>query len=131
MVAAGEGAAIDGLAMLDVPIVPALERVMFERQRIQAAAKTGHASMTSIDPRYIRGGGLIEDVYKDINRWKRAACRLTIPTLLIAGDNGVVRTVEVEHFASAFRTARLNICRQVTWWRETIQGGWLPYSIGF
>jgi pimeloyl-ACP methyl ester carboxylesterase len=98
MVAAGEGAAIDGLAMLDVPIVPALERVMFERRRIQAAAKTGHASMTSIDPRYIRGGGLIEDVYKDIDRWKRAACRLTIPTLLVAGDNGVVRAAEVEQF---------------------------------
>jgi pimeloyl-ACP methyl ester carboxylesterase len=97
MVAAGEGSAIDGLAMLDVPIVPALDRVMFERWRIQAAARTGHASMASIDPRYI-GGGLIEDVYKDIDRWKRAACRLAIPTLLIAGDNGVVRTAELEQF---------------------------------
>ena len=97
MVAAGEGAAIDGLAMLDVPIVPALESVMFERRRIQAAARTGHASIASIDPRYI-GGGLIEDVYKDIDRWKRAACRLTIPTLLIAGDSGVVSTAELEQF---------------------------------
>ena len=98
MVAAGEGAAIDGLAMLDVPIVPALDRVMSERRRIQTAARTGHASIASIDPRYIGGSGLIEDVYKDIDRWKRAACRLTIPTLLMAGDNGVVRTAELEQF---------------------------------
>src|SRR5215813_11840766 len=97
MVAAGEGAAIDGLAMLDVPIAPSFDRVMVERQRIRGAAKAGHASVASIDPRYI-GGGLIEDVYKDIDRWKRAACRLTIPTLLIAGDNGVVRTAELEQF---------------------------------
>jgi pimeloyl-ACP methyl ester carboxylesterase len=98
MVAAGEGAAIDGLAMLDVPIVPALERVMLERRRIQEAARTGHASIASIDPKYVGGGGLIEDVFKDIDRWKRAACRLTIPTLLIAGDSGVVRTPELEQF---------------------------------
>jgi pimeloyl-ACP methyl ester carboxylesterase len=97
MVAAGEGAAIDGLAMLDVPIAPSFDRVMLERQRIRGAAKAGHASVASIDPRYI-GGGLIEDVYKDIDRWKRAACLLTIPTLLIAGANGVVRTAELEQF---------------------------------
>jgi pimeloyl-ACP methyl ester carboxylesterase len=68
------------------------------RRRIQAAARTGHASIASIDPRYIGGGGLIEDVYKDIDRWKRVACRLTMPTLLIAGESGVVRTAELEQF---------------------------------
>jgi len=75
-----------------------MDRVMSERRRIQTAARTGHASITSIDPRYIGGSGLIENVYKDIDRWKRAACRLTIPTLLMAGDNGVVRTAELEQF---------------------------------
>src|SRR5262249_60672828 len=38
MVAAGEGAAINGLVLLDVPIVPACGRVLAERDRIQSAA---------------------------------------------------------------------------------------------
>src|SRR5262249_44383499 len=72
MVAAGEGAAIDGLVLLDVPVAPVLECVLVERERIQSAAKIGHISMSSIDPRFIQSG-FIEDVYRDIDRWSRAA----------------------------------------------------------
>jgi hypothetical protein len=91
MVAAGEGAAIDGLVLLDVPVAPVLERVFVERQRIQSAARIGHSSLSTIDPRFI-GSGLVEDVYRDIDRWSRAARRLTIPTLLIAGGANVIGT---------------------------------------
>src|SRR5215470_2334731 len=56
MVAAGEGAAIDGLVLLDVPVAPVLERVLVERERIQSAAKIGHSSMNTIDQRFIGGG---------------------------------------------------------------------------
>jgi len=97
MVAAGEGAAIDGLVLLDVPVAPVLERVLVERERIQSAAKIGHSSMNTIDQRFI-GGGFIEDVYRDIDRWSRAARRLKIPTLLIAGGEGVIGPNQLQQY---------------------------------
>src|SRR5712671_67784 len=42
MVMAGEGAAIDGLILLDVPTVPLMERVLVERSRIQNAHAAAH-----------------------------------------------------------------------------------------
>ena len=97
MVAAGEGAAIDGLVLLDVPVAPVLERVLGERERIQSAAKIGHSSMNTIDPQFI-GSGFIEDVYRDIDRWSRAARRLKIPTLLIAGGESVIGPNQLQQY---------------------------------
>ena len=97
MVAAGEGAAIDGLVLLDVPVAPVLKRVLVERERIQSAAKIGHNSMSTIDQRFIESG-FIEDVYHDIGRWSRAARRLKIPTLLIAGDESVIGFYQLQQY---------------------------------
>src|SRR5262249_61263789 len=53
MVAAGEGAAIDGLVLLDVPVAPVLKRVLVERERIESAAKIGRKRESTLDERYI------------------------------------------------------------------------------
>jgi esterase len=97
MVAAGEGASIDGLVLLDVPVAPVLQRVLVERERIQSAAKIGHSSMNAIDQRFI-GSGFVEDVYRDIDRWSRAARRLKIPTLLIAGGQSVIGPYQLQQY---------------------------------
>src|SRR5262249_59949984 len=96
-VAAGEGAAINGLVLLDVPTAPARDRVLVERERIQSAAKSAHSSMSMIDSKFINGG-LIEEVFQDIDRWRRAACRLKIPTLLIAGENGAIGPLQLQQY---------------------------------
>ncbi|WP_315765225.1 MULTISPECIES: alpha/beta fold hydrolase [unclassified Bradyrhizobium] len=97
MVAAGEGEPIDGLILLDVPVAPVLERVLAERSRIQSAAKVGHASIATVDPRYI-SGGVIEDVFRDVGRWSRAARNLKIPTMLIAGSSGVIGPEQLQEY---------------------------------
>lgn len=97
MIAAGEGAMMDGLALLDVPVAPVLERVMLERSRIRSAASSGSASVSTIDPRFI-ASGIIEDVFRDVDRWSRAARRIKIPTLLIAGRAGVIGPEQLQQF---------------------------------
>jgi pimeloyl-ACP methyl ester carboxylesterase len=53
--------------------------------------------MKTIDAKFI-DGGLIENVFQDVDRWRRAACRLKIPTLLVAGANGAIGPLELQQF---------------------------------
>jgi pimeloyl-ACP methyl ester carboxylesterase len=97
LVAAGEGAAIAGIVLLDIPIVPIKERALAERRRMVGAFVTDHPAMRDIDPNFLRSG-FIEDVFQDDDRWRRAAIRLRVPTLLIGGATGSVGPTQLEQF---------------------------------
>ncbi len=97
MVTAGERANIDGLVLLDVPTVPTFEGVSVERARIRRAHASEHAAVREIDPRFITSG-FIEDIFTDIGRWRRAACQISVPTLLIAASKGVITENHLEQY---------------------------------
>jgi pimeloyl-ACP methyl ester carboxylesterase len=89
LVAAGEGAKVHGIVLLDVPTVPVLDRAQSEGQRLLAARDAGRPAAMRVDPAFVESG-FIEDVFRDPDRWRRAAVRLQIPTLLIGGARGVI-----------------------------------------
>jgi len=88
MVAAGEGADIDGVLLLDVPTVPVRAIAQGEVSKLARAQAAAHPRMQRVDPAFL-APGFVEDVFRDADRWRRAAIRLKVPTLLIAGERGV------------------------------------------
>ncbi|MGH8175059.1 MAG: alpha/beta fold hydrolase [Steroidobacter sp.] len=97
LVAAGEGACIDGVVLLDVPTVPVLEKALGERRRMIGARVTDHPAMRSVDPNFTRSG-FIEDVFQDADRWRRAAVSLRAPILLIGGETGAIGPMQLEQY---------------------------------
>lgn len=99
MISAGEKRNIDGLVLLDVPTVPTLEKVLNERSRIEKARAMDHLSVRDVDPRFI-ASGFIEEIFTDLDRWRRAAGQVCIPTLLIAGSKGVITAEHIAQYRS-------------------------------
>jgi pimeloyl-ACP methyl ester carboxylesterase len=89
LVAAGEGAAIDAVVLLDVPTVPVREAATAEVARMARARETGRAALQRVDAAFLTSG-FVDDVFRDADRWRRAAVRLEVPTLLIAGKRGAI-----------------------------------------
>ena len=87
MVAAGEGAGIDGLLLLDVPTVPV--RALAQAEVSKLAHSAAHPAMQRIDPAFL-APDFLDDVFRDADRYRRAAIRLSVPTLLIAGERGAI-----------------------------------------
>lgn len=102
MVAAGEGAPVHGLVLLDVPTVPVLERALGEATKVGEALRRGLLPADKLDPRFLQSG-FVQDVFRDADRWRRGAVRLRIPTLLLAAERGVVGLAQIalyrEHVA--------------------------------
>ena len=85
----GEGRArIDGLVLLDVPTSPAPETALREQARIRAAQARGVAAVASVDPAFL-AGRFVDDVLDEANRWRQAARRVHIPTLLLRGEHSI------------------------------------------
>ena len=82
---AGEGKArIDGLVLLDVPTCPAPEIARRERAKVRAAHSQGVAAVVSVDSAFL-DGPFVDDVLNEADRWRQAARRVWLPTLLIRG----------------------------------------------
>jgi len=81
----GEGRArIDGLVLLDVPTAPAPDVAQRERSKIRAAQAQGVPAVASLDPAFL-AGPFVDDVLDAADRWRQAARRVRVPTLLVRG----------------------------------------------
>ncbi|OGB22449.1 MAG: hypothetical protein A3I66_04055 [Burkholderiales bacterium RIFCSPLOWO2_02_FULL_57_36] len=86
LIVAGEGhAAVAGLVLLDTPTRPQPAIALGERNRLVTAQSRGAPALTPVDPAFLRGT-FIQEVVADLGRWQRAAKRLRVPSLLIAGE---------------------------------------------
>jgi pimeloyl-ACP methyl ester carboxylesterase len=97
MMAAAEGARVDGLVLLDVPTVPIVARAEGELAKVDAALRRGAVSDAMLDPAFVRGG-FLQDVIREADRWRRAAIGVSVPTLLVAATRGVVGPTELAQY---------------------------------
>ncbi len=77
--------AVAGLVLLDLPTAPAPAVVESERAKVVRAHKRRSTAVKDLDLRFVEGP-FVDEVLANLDRWRRAAQSIRVPTLLIRGS---------------------------------------------
>lgn len=89
LVAAEGHAPVAALVLLDTPTRPRPATALGERNRLATAQSRGAPALGPVDPTLLFGT-FVEEIIADLDRWPRAARRLRIPVMLVAGEHSAV-----------------------------------------